>query len=71
MRFSSSDPYLKMGYAHPRPCMLTCTRSEEETLAISSVMMQAARKPISTPPYSSGITEPKKPISPMGRMASS
>jgi hypothetical protein len=51
-------------------CMLICTRRELETRAISSVTIMAASQPISSPSYSSGITVPKKPSSPMGSMAS-
>jgi len=50
--------------------MLTCTRSALEARAISSVMIIAASQPISLPPYSSGMTVPKKPSSPIGLTAS-
>jgi hypothetical protein len=51
--------------------MLTCTRNELAARAISSVTIMAASQPMSSPSYSSGITVPKKPSSPMGRIASS
>ncbi len=50
--------------------MLICTRSELEARAISSLTIMAARNPMPSPSYSSGITVPKKPSSPMGLIAS-
>src|SRR5450759_4847415 len=51
--------------------MFTCTRSELEARAISSVMIAAASHPMLLPPYSSGITVPNRPSSPIGFTTSS
>jgi hypothetical protein len=51
--------------------MLIWTRSELDARAISSVMIIAASQPIPFPPYSSGITVPNRPSSPIGLTASS
>ena len=63
--------YVFMVYAQPSVCMFICTLNELEPLAISSVRIMAASQPISFPPYSSGITVPKKPSSPIGFITSS
>ena len=64
--FCSSVPYRRIVYAHPISCMFTCTRSELDARAISSVMIAAASHPMLFPPYSSGITVPNSPSSPIG-----
>jgi len=51
--------------------MLIWTRSELEARAISSVIIAAASQPMLFPPYSSGITVPNRPSSPIGLTTSS
>jgi len=70
LRFASSVPYLKIVYPQPSTCMFTCTLKDDDAFAISSVTIMAASHPILSPPYSSGITVPKKPSSPIGLIAS-
>src|SRR3970040_1388720 len=60
-RLSASDPYRRIGNANPTACMLFWPRGELGAGPISSDKIRVESQPILFPPYSSGITVPKKP----------